>query len=113
MVFYCKFLISFQKCIILLHANLTYLLDGRVEKLFQELNNSISVDSLVVTITLKKLQLVLTRFSALAGLLVSHLRTSPSALQLVASSCKRNMNCSLFHLSPSLMFCDVLILLYA
>ncbi|CAD5193134.1 callose synthase 10-like [Musa acuminata AAA Group] len=46
--------------------------EGRlwVEKLFQELNNSISVDSLVVTITLKKLQLVLTRFSALAGLLI-------------------------------------------
>ncbi|KAJ8465898.1 hypothetical protein OPV22_028450 [Ensete ventricosum] len=46
--------------------------EGRrwVEKLFQELNNSISVDSLVVTITLKKLQLVLSRFSALAGLLI-------------------------------------------
>ncbi|XP_042393407.1 callose synthase 10 isoform X2 [Zingiber officinale] len=52
---------------------LHYVFDGEgrwVETLFRELNNSISEGSLVVTITLKKLQLVLSRFSALTGLLI-------------------------------------------
>ncbi|XP_008788670.2 callose synthase 10 isoform X2 [Phoenix dactylifera] len=53
---------------------LHYLVDdeGRlwVERLFRELNNSISEGSLVVTITLKKLPLVVSRFTALTGLLI-------------------------------------------
>ncbi|WOL18279.1 callose synthase 10 [Canna indica] len=46
--------------------------EGRlwVEKLFQELNSSISDNSITVTITLNKLQLVLSRFTALTGLLI-------------------------------------------
>ena len=53
--------------------------DDRVERLFRELNNSISEGSLVVTITLKKLQLVVSRFTALTGLLVSlHLLDRPT-----------------------------------
>lgn len=47
--------------------------EGRlwVERLFRELNNSISEGSLVVTIRLEKLQLVVSRFTALTGLLIT------------------------------------------
>ncbi|KAK1305968.1 Callose synthase 10 [Acorus calamus] len=46
--------------------------EGRlwVERLFREINNSIASGSLVVSLNLKKLQLVLSRFTALTGLLV-------------------------------------------
>ncbi|KAG0453842.1 hypothetical protein HPP92_025146 [Vanilla planifolia] len=45
--------------------------EGRlwVERLFREINNSIQEDSLVVTVSLKKLQLVASRLNALTGLL--------------------------------------------
>ncbi|PKA50093.1 Callose synthase 10 [Apostasia shenzhenica] len=45
--------------------------EGRlwVERLFREINNSISEGSLVVTVSLKKLQLVASRLNALTGLL--------------------------------------------
>lgn len=44
----------------------------RVERLFREINNSISDGSLFVTINPKKLKSVLSRFTALTGLLVSY-----------------------------------------
>ncbi|KAK7281994.1 hypothetical protein RIF29_10435 [Crotalaria pallida] len=46
--------------------------EGRlwVEKIFREINNSISEGSLVITLSLKKLPLVLSRFTALTGLLI-------------------------------------------
>ncbi|XP_020112888.1 callose synthase 10 [Ananas comosus] len=46
--------------------------EGRawVERLFRMLNNSISEGSLVLTINLEKLQLVVSRFTALTGLLI-------------------------------------------
>lgn len=42
----------------------------RVERIFREVNTSISEDSLVITLSLKKLPVVLSRFTALTGLLV-------------------------------------------
>lgn len=53
----------------------TVLLD-RVERIFREINSSISEGSLVITLSLKKLPLVLSRFKALTGLLVGHLNSS-------------------------------------
>ncbi|KAJ8752026.1 hypothetical protein K2173_001052 [Erythroxylum novogranatense] len=46
--------------------------EGRlwVEKIFREINNSIMEDSLLITLSLKKLPLVLKRFTALSGLLI-------------------------------------------
>ncbi|KAE9608552.1 hypothetical protein Lal_00020821 [Lupinus albus] len=46
--------------------------EGRlwVEKIFREINNSISEGSVVLTLSLKKLPLVLSRFTALTGLLI-------------------------------------------
>lgn len=43
---------------------------GRVERIFREINNSMSEGSLVVTVLLEKLTVVVTRFTALTGLLV-------------------------------------------
>lgn len=45
---------------------------GRVERIFREINSSISEGSLVITLNLKKLPVVLSRFTALTGLLVFH-----------------------------------------
>lgn len=42
----------------------------RVERIYREINNSIMENSLVITLHLKKLPLVLSRFTALTGLLV-------------------------------------------
>lgn len=42
----------------------------RVERLFRDLNESIAQGSLLVTINLKKLQLVQSRLTGLTGLLV-------------------------------------------
>lgn len=42
----------------------------RVERVFREINGSISEGSLVITLSLKKLPVVLSRFTALTGLLV-------------------------------------------
>lgn len=42
----------------------------RVERIFREINNSILEGSLVITLSLKKLPVVLSRFTALTGLLV-------------------------------------------
>lgn len=42
----------------------------RVERVFREINGSISEGSLVITLLLKKLPMVLSRFTALTGLLV-------------------------------------------
>ncbi|XAR67942.1 1,3-beta-glucan synthase [Bertholletia excelsa] len=46
--------------------------EGRlwVDRIFREINSSISEDSLVITLSLKKLPLVVTRFTALTGLLI-------------------------------------------
>lgn len=46
------------------------LLYDRVERIFREINNSILEESLLVTLSLKKLPLVVRRFTALTGLLV-------------------------------------------
>ncbi|XP_078444435.1 glucan synthase-like 8 [Wolffia australiana] len=63
-----------KECYYSVERILLSLLDGEgrlwVEKLFRELNSSISEDSLVVTINLKKLQALLSRTLALTGLLV-------------------------------------------
>jgi len=41
-----------------------------VERIYREINNSISVGSLVITLSLHKLPVVLSRFTALTGLLI-------------------------------------------
>lgn len=46
------------------------ILSYRVERIFREINDSIKENSLVMTLDLKKLNLVLSRFTALTGLLV-------------------------------------------
>lgn len=43
---------------------------NRVERVFMEISNSIQEGSLAITLNLKKLQLVVSRFTALTGLLV-------------------------------------------
>lgn len=48
------------------------LLYNRVERIFREINNSILEGSLVITLSLQKLPLVVSRFTALTGLLVSN-----------------------------------------
>jgi len=47
----------------------------RVERIFREINNSIVEGSLVITLSLKKLPVVLSRLTALTGLLVICLST--------------------------------------
>ncbi|XP_042505400.1 callose synthase 10-like isoform X2 [Macadamia integrifolia] len=53
--------------------------EGRlwVERIFREINNSISENSLVITLVLKKLPLVVSRFTALTGLLTRNETPSP------------------------------------
>lgn len=63
------------KCVILILYYFGNLLYGRVERIFREINNSISEGSLVITLSLKKLPVVLSRFTALTGLLVCVLLT--------------------------------------
>nr|GEV05479.1 callose synthase 10 [Tanacetum cinerariifolium] len=63
-----------QECYYSIEKILLALVDGEgkrwVERIFQEINNSIMNNSLVMTLDLKKLSLVLSRFSALTGLLI-------------------------------------------
>ncbi|KAM4115429.1 hypothetical protein ACJW30_04G149600 [Castanea mollissima] len=62
-----------QECYFSIEKILNSLVDGEgslwVERIFREINNSISEGSLVVTLSLKKLPVVLSRFTALTGLL--------------------------------------------
>ncbi|KAL5750690.1 hypothetical protein ACOSP7_025293 [Xanthoceras sorbifolium] len=62
-----------QECYYSVEKILHSLVDGEgrlwVERIFREINNSILEGSLVITLSLKKLPLVLSRFTALTGLL--------------------------------------------
>ncbi|KAF8021555.1 hypothetical protein BT93_G1872 [Corymbia citriodora subsp. variegata] len=62
-----------QECYYSTEKILLSLVDGEgrlwVERIFREINNSISEGSLVITLSLKKLPLVVSRFTALTGLL--------------------------------------------
>ncbi|CAK8541887.1 unnamed protein product [Lathyrus sativus] len=68
------FLLSIQECYCSIGKILYSLVDneGRlwVERIFREINNSISEESLVITLTLKKLPHVMSRLTALTGLLI-------------------------------------------
>ncbi|KAK9066428.1 hypothetical protein SSX86_013750 [Deinandra increscens subsp. villosa] len=63
-----------QECYYSIEKILLALVDGEgklwVERIFREINNSIKENSLVMTLDLKKLPLVLSRFNALTGLLI-------------------------------------------
>lgn len=63
-----------QECYYSIEKILLSLVDGEgklwVERIFREINNSIMENSLVMTLDLKKLPLVLSRFNALTGLLI-------------------------------------------
>lgn len=63
-----------QECYYIIEKILHSLVDGEgrlwVERIFREINNSILENSLVITLSLKKLPLVLSRFTALTGLLI-------------------------------------------
>ncbi|PWA59606.1 glucan synthase-like 8 [Artemisia annua] len=63
-----------QECYYSIEKILLALVDGegkiRVERIFREIEESIKENSLVITLNLKKLPLVLSRFSALTGLLI-------------------------------------------
>ncbi|KAK9995555.1 hypothetical protein SO802_020241 [Lithocarpus litseifolius] len=62
-----------QECYFSIEKILYSLVDGEgrlwVERIYREINNSISEGSLVITLSLKKLPVVLSRFTALTGLL--------------------------------------------
>ncbi|KAG8379394.1 hypothetical protein BUALT_Bualt07G0084000 [Buddleja alternifolia] len=62
-----------QECYFSIEKILHSLVDGEgrlwVERIFREINSSISEGSLVITLSLKKLPVVLSRFTALTGLL--------------------------------------------
>ncbi|CAM8922119.1 unnamed protein product [Rhodiola kirilowii] len=60
--------------------------EGRlwVERIYKEINNSLQEESLVMTLNLKKLQLVLSRFTALTGLLIRN--ETPDLAKGVAKS---------------------------
>lgn len=58
-----------RKCLEFNHF-FSHLLDGRVERIYREINSSILEGSLVITLFLKKLPVVLQKFTALTGLLV-------------------------------------------
>ncbi|KAL4584830.1 hypothetical protein LXL04_009440 [Taraxacum kok-saghyz] len=63
-----------QECYYSIEKILLALVDGEgklwVERIFREINNSMSNGSLLVTLDFKKLPLVLSRFNALTGLLI-------------------------------------------
>ncbi|XP_076929040.1 callose synthase 10-like isoform X1 [Bidens hawaiensis] len=63
-----------QECYYSIEKILLSLVDGEgklwVERIFREIKNSIQENSLVMTLNLKKLNLVLSRFTALTGLLI-------------------------------------------
>ncbi|KAF7135954.1 hypothetical protein RHSIM_Rhsim08G0183600 [Rhododendron simsii] len=66
-----------QECFYSVERILHSLVDGEgrlwVERIFREINSSILEGSLVITLVLKKLPLVLSRFTALTGLLIVYL----------------------------------------
>ncbi|KAA8540725.1 hypothetical protein F0562_024356 [Nyssa sinensis] len=76
-----------QECYYSVEKILYSLVDGEggvwVEKIFREINRSMDEGSLLVTISLKKLQLVLQRFTALTGLLI---RNDPNLSQGAAKA---------------------------
>ncbi|XP_010545981.1 PREDICTED: callose synthase 10 isoform X2 [Tarenaya hassleriana] len=63
-----------QECYYSVEKILNSVVDGEgrrwVERIFREISNSIQEGSLVITLNLKKLQLVVSRFTALTGLLI-------------------------------------------
>uniref|UniRef100_A0AAU6MUF6 1,3-beta-glucan synthase n=1 Tax=Paeonia lactiflora TaxID=35924 RepID=A0AAU6MUF6_PAELC len=63
-----------QECYYSVEKILRSLVDGEgrlwVERIYREINNSVLEGSLVITLSLKKLPLVLSRFTALTGLLI-------------------------------------------
>ncbi|KAJ4712497.1 Callose synthase [Melia azedarach] len=63
-----------QECYYSIEKILHSLVDGEgrlwVERIFREINNSILENSLLITLSFKKLPLVLSRFTALTGLLI-------------------------------------------
>ncbi|KAK9278786.1 hypothetical protein L1049_028364 [Liquidambar formosana] len=65
-----------QECYYSVEKILLSLVDGEgrlwVERIFREINNSILEGSLVITINLKKLPMVLSRFTALTGLMMQN-----------------------------------------
>lgn len=84
------FFLSFSKLRdILFSDHLFYacLFHCRVERIFREINSSISEGSLVITLLLKKLPMVLTRFTALTGLLVFSIPLGQNCLRLLLESC--------------------------
>ncbi|KAI4336268.1 hypothetical protein L6164_014813 [Bauhinia variegata] len=76
-----------QECYYCIEKILYSLVDGEgrlwVERIFREINNSILERSLVITLSLKKLPLVLSRFTALTGLLI---RNDPELSKGVAKA---------------------------
>lgn len=75
-----------QECYYSTEKILLSLVDGEgrlwVERIFREINNSISEGSLVITLSLKKLPLVVSRFTALTGLLTRN-ETSEGAANAI------------------------------
>ncbi|KAL1209899.1 Callose synthase 10 [Cardamine amara subsp. amara] len=65
-----------QECYYSVEKILNSMVDGEgrrwVERIFLEISNSIQLGSLAITLNLKKLQLVVSRFTALTGLLIRH-----------------------------------------
>uniref|UniRef100_A0A1J3EUH6 1,3-beta-glucan synthase n=1 Tax=Noccaea caerulescens TaxID=107243 RepID=A0A1J3EUH6_NOCCA len=65
-----------QECYYSVEKILNSMVDGEgrrwVERVFVEISNSIQEGSLAITLNLKKLQLVVSRFTALTGLLIRH-----------------------------------------
>ncbi|ESQ52310.1 hypothetical protein EUTSA_v10016126mg [Eutrema salsugineum] len=65
-----------QECYYSVEKILNSMVDGEgrrwVERVFLEISNSIQEGSLAITLNLKKLQLVVSRFTALTGLLIRH-----------------------------------------
>ena len=53
------------------HSCFLLFIHYRVERIFREINNTIQEGSLVITLNLRKLPVVLSRFTALTGLLVT------------------------------------------
>ncbi|GMY15024.1 callose synthase 10 isoform X6 [Fagus crenata] len=76
-----------RECYFSIEKILYSLVDGEgrlwVERIFREINNSISEGSLVITLSLKKLPVVLSRFTALTGLLI---RNNPELARGAAKS---------------------------
>ncbi|KVI06253.1 Glycosyl transferase, family 48, partial [Cynara cardunculus var. scolymus] len=76
-----------QECYYSIEKILHSLVDGEgklwVDRIFREINHSMSEGSLVMTLNLKKIPLVLSRFSALTGLLIGMLNCDIFASKLL------------------------------